>query len=158
MLIAILVISLFSVTLSTPATDELVTFETLDGNWKVFDAHWGDSNIQFGLIGNLTITGSKYIFIPLPDAFITQEMDQRFGFILQTEGSLWFEYREGIKSTDSFQTDVILGTVNFNDGEGFLVRTDLDNGELCITSSVSEIELFHIFKPLIPEDSGNTSE
>ena len=151
-------VSLFQATLSIPAIGESGTFEILEGNWEVLDAYWGDSNVQFVHIGKLSITDSQYLFIPDPEALISQEMRQRFGFIQQTEGSLSFEYREGVENTGSYQTDIILGTISFNGGEGFLIRTDLENGELCLTSAVSEIELFRIFKCLIPENSGDTSD
>lgn len=158
MLLAIAAVSLFQAILSIPAADESGNFEILEGDWEVFDGYWGDSNLTYVYIGTLNIAGSQYLFIPETDAFISQEMTERFGFIHKTEGILMFEYREGMENTNHYQTDVILGTISFNGGEGFLIRTDLDNGELCLTSAVSEVEMFRILKPLIPENPGSTSE
>ena len=158
MLLAIAAISFFQLTLSIQTAGGSDTFELLDGNWKVLDAYWGDSNVNYVHIGTLGIDGFQYLFIPDQDAFISPEMRQRFGFIQKTEGILSFEYREGVENTGSYQTDAILGTVSFNEGEGFLIRTDLENGELCLTSAVSEIEQFRIFKPFNPENSEETTE
>ncbi len=158
MLLTIAAISLLHAILSIPAADDTGTLNVLEGDWEVLDGYFGDSNVNFVHIGTLTITDSQYLFIPEQDAFISQEMRQRFGFITKTEGILRFEYREGVDNTGSYQTDVILGVVSFNDGEGFLIRTDLENEELCLASSVSEFELFRIFKPFTGENSVETSE
>lgn len=158
MLLTIAAVSLFQATLSIHTAGEPGSFEMLDGDWEVFDGYWGDSNINYVNIGTLSISGSQYLFIPEKEAFISQEMRQRFGFIENKKGILLFEYREGVENTGSYETDQILGTISFNGGEGFLIRTDIENGKLCLTSAVSEIELFRIFKPFALENTGNTSE
>jgi len=156
-LLAIAAVSLFQATLSIPVSDESSTFEILEGNWEIFDGYWGDSDVRYVYIGTLCIADSSYLFIPEKDSFISPEMSQRFGFIEKAEGNLRFEYSEGVENIDPYQTDIILGTISFNGGEGFLIRSDSENGTLCLTSAVSEFELFRIFKPLTPENSGNAN-
>lgn len=148
MLIAAVLISLLYPIHSINTVCDSSACATIEGHWEVFDGFWGDSNVIYNSIGILIITGFGYQFVPEEEAFISPEMRQRFGFIQETEGSLLFEYREEVPNTGSNETDVILGTISFNGGEGFLVRTDIENGILCLTSAVSEFELFRIFKPL----------
>ncbi len=152
MLLTIAAISLLHAILSIPAADDTGTLNVLEGDWEVLDGYFGDSNVNFVHIGTLSITDSQYLFIPEQDAFISQEMRQRFGFITKTAGILRFEYREGVDNTGSYQNRCYL-ECSFNDGEGFLIRTDLENEELCLTSAVSEFELFRIFKPFTSENS-----
>lgn len=63
-----------------------------------------------------------------------------------------------MSNTGLYETDVILVTISFNGGEGFLVRTDIENAMLCLGSAVSEFELFRIFKPLPQENQQATSQ
>ncbi len=158
MLLTLAALILFQQALSISAAGESDSCQILEGDWEVFDGYFGDSNLHYVHIGTLSITGSEYLFTPEMDAFISPEMSERFGFIETTKGILWFEYREGVENTLSYETDTILGTISFNGGEGYLIRTDLENGKLCLTSAVSEIEMFRIFKPLITENTLNTSE
>ncbi len=129
--------------------------DILQGIWRVA---YLDDDLNLTNLGILLIHGTEYQFTRFPAAITPSWYSSRFSFIRNLHGSVEFGYLPETGQTDlcvsarpddnlnEFDNRAILVTCQFDNGEKFYIKLDLDEMELYFHGMLSEFQLYHIYK------------